>query len=256
LEVIGAGFGGTGTLSLKAALEKLGFVPCYHMVEVTRQPGHGTFWKEAIRKWERGEPIAWDEVFGNYRATVDFPAANFYAELTEAYPEAKVVLTVRDPQRWYDSARSAFGNIPTIDPSRARGHLIAKAMSLLFPTLWQAMSAMQEMREGSGMAFDGSPEDKEHATKEFERHIREVKERVPARRLLVYEVKQGWVPLCEFLGVEAPREPFPRLNERDQFPELMRRAMLSELPRGPGKLVAVASALVLVLWVLRRALSS
>ena len=118
------------------------------------------------------------------------------------------------------------------------------------------MSAMQEMREGSGMAFDGSPKDREHATKEFERHIREVKERVPPRRLLVYEVKQGWEPLCEFLGVEAPREPFSRLNERDQFPKLMRRAILYKLARGPGKLVAVASALVLVLWVLRWALSS
>src|SRR5215210_1559530 len=130
-------------------------------------------------------------------------------------------------------------------------------MGLLFPTLWETMFAMQEMREGSGMAFDGSPEDREHATKEFERHVREVKERVPARRLLVCEVKQGWEPLCEFLGVEAPREPFPHLNEqRAQFPKLMRRAMLSELARSAGKLVAVASALVLVLSVLRRAPSS
>jgi len=129
-------------------------------------------------------------------------------------------------------------------------------MGLLFPTLWKAMFAMQEMREGSGISFDGSPEDREHATKEFERHIREVEERVPARRLLVCEVKQGWEPLCEFLGVEAPREPFPHLNERAQFPELMRRAMLSELARSAGKLVAVASALVLVLSVLRRAPSS
>ncbi len=126
-----------------------------------------------MRKWARGEPIEWDVVVGDYRATVDFPGANFYAELAEAYPEAKVVLTVRDPQRWYDSARSAFGNVPTIDPSTARGYLTSKAMS-----------TMQEMREGSGMAFDGSPKDGEHATKDFERHIREVKERVPARRLL------------------------------------------------------------------------
>jgi len=74
-----------------------------------------------MRERARGEPIAWDAVLGNYRAGVDFPAANFYAELAEAYPEAKVLLTVRDPHRWYDSARSAFGNVPTIDPSSARG---------------------------------------------------------------------------------------------------------------------------------------
>jgi hypothetical protein len=118
LKVIGAGFGRTGTLSLKTALEKLGFVPCYHMVEVPRVPGHGIFWKEAMRKRARGEPIAWDAVFGNYRATVDFPAANFYAELAEAYPEAKAVLTVRDTQRWYDSAAPSATSQPSTPLAR------------------------------------------------------------------------------------------------------------------------------------------
>ncbi len=162
MEVIGAGFGRTGTLSLKAALERLGFGPCRHMVEVPKH-GHGAFRREAMRKRARGEPTDWDAVFGNYRATVDFPAANFYAELAEAYPEAKVVLTVRDPQRWYDSASRAFGSVPTFDASSAGGHLISKAMGLLFPKLWEAMSAMQEMREGSGISFNGSPEDRERA---------------------------------------------------------------------------------------------
>ncbi len=144
---------------------------------------------------------------------MDFPGADFYAELVKAYPEAKVVLTVRDPHKWYDSACRAFGSIPTLGTSSVSEYLRSKGMRLLFPKLWQAISAMQEMREGSGISFDGSPEDREYATKEFERHIREVKERVPAQKLLVYEVKQGWGPLCEFLGVEAPWEPFPHLNE-------------------------------------------
>jgi hypothetical protein len=88
MKVIGAGFGRTATLSLKAALERLGFDSCYHMVELPKQ-GHGPFWKEAARKRARGEPVDWDAVFGDYRATVDFPGADFYAELVEAYPEAK-----------------------------------------------------------------------------------------------------------------------------------------------------------------------
>lgn len=112
---------------------------------------------------------------------------------------------------------------------------------------------MQEMRERSGISFNGSPEDREYATKEFERYIREVKERVPAQKLLVYEMKQGWGSLCEFLGVEAPREPFPHLNEGEQFPKLMRQAMLSELTRRLGKAMVVASALVFGSWVIGRA---
>ena len=116
------------------------------------------------------------------------------------------------------------------------------------------MSAMQEMREESGISFDGSPEDRERVNKDFERHVREVEERVPAERLLVYGVKQGWGPLCELLGVEAPQaEPFTRLNEGERFPELMRRAVLSELAGRLGKVLAVASALVFVSRVLRRA---
>src|SRR5215208_3893215 len=137
MEVIGAGFGRTGTLSLKAALERLGFAPCYHMVEVPRR-GHGPFWREAMRRKARREPVDWGAAFAGYRATVDFPAANFYAELAEAYPKAKVVLTVRNPQRWYESASKAFGSVPTIDPSTACGYLVSQVMGLLVPKLWGA----------------------------------------------------------------------------------------------------------------------
>ncbi len=112
---------------------------------------------------------------------------------------------------------------------------------------------MQEMREGSGVSFDGSPEDRERATEDFERHAREVAERVPAERLLVYEVKQGWGPLCEFLGVEAPEgEQFPHLNEGERFPALMRRAVLSELAPRLGKAASASAAVALGLWALGR----
>src|SRR5262249_33070515 len=103
LDVIGAGFGRTGTLSLKAALEELGFSRCYHMVEVLAT--------DDARRWDaaaRGEPVDWDRLFEGFRATVDWPACSFYRELLEKYPGAKVILTVRDPDRWYDSARQTI----------------------------------------------------------------------------------------------------------------------------------------------------
>src|SRR5215218_1360168 len=100
LEVIGAGFGRTGTMSLKATLEELGFGPCYHMREVFEHPEHIGQWRAAMR----GEPVDWERILGDYRATVDWPGCTFYDELLERNPDAKVILTVRDPQRWYESA--------------------------------------------------------------------------------------------------------------------------------------------------------
>ena len=104
LKVIGAGLGRTGTMSLKVALEGLGFDRCYHMVEVLAHPEHVRVWDAA----SRGEPVDWEALFRGYRATVDYPGCNFYQEYLRLYPEAKVILTVRDPGRWYDSARQTI----------------------------------------------------------------------------------------------------------------------------------------------------
>ncbi|MGH8933214.1 MAG: sulfotransferase family protein [Egibacteraceae bacterium] len=103
LEVIGAGFGRTGTLSLKTALERLGFGQCYHGIELMRHPEHLPLWEAAVA----GEPD-WAQLFAGYRACVDWPGVHFWRELVDAYPDAKVVLTVRDPRRWYASARNTF----------------------------------------------------------------------------------------------------------------------------------------------------
>jgi hypothetical protein len=99
LEVIGAGFGRTGTKSLKAALEELGFDPCYHMSELFGHPEHVELWEAAAR----GKSVDWNELLGGYRATTDWPACSFYEELMQSYPDAKVILTLRDPNRWYES---------------------------------------------------------------------------------------------------------------------------------------------------------
>jgi Sulfotransferase domain len=241
MKVIGAGFGRTGTLSLKVALEELGFGPCYHMVELFDKPEHVEFWDEAADRVARGEPVEWGEVFSGYEATVDWPACIFYEELMAAYPEAKVLLTVRDPESWYDSAESTIARMPGSDASSPLRYLLFKSVGLLVPAMRRAPSmARKVISEGT---FDGRFEEREYSVKVFERHIEEVRERVPEERLLVYEVGEGWEPLCEFLGVEAPDRPFPRLNDRAGFPRMMRRHMMKAIAPAIGK-VAAAVALV------------
>ncbi|MDQ2671621.1 MAG: sulfotransferase family protein, partial [Actinomycetota bacterium] len=112
MKVIGAGFGRTGTMSLKVALETLGFDPCYHMIEVFAHPEHAGFW---ISAW-RGEPADWDGVLGGYEAAVDWPACTFYEELMERDPGTKVILSVRDPERWYESVRNTIYELSVVIP--------------------------------------------------------------------------------------------------------------------------------------------
>ena len=104
LEVIGAGFGRTGTHSLGLALEKLGFGPCYNVLEVSRNPGHTETWNSAID----GKTADWDMLFASYRSAVEWPAVSFLPEITRHYSEARAVLTLRDPESWYESASATI----------------------------------------------------------------------------------------------------------------------------------------------------
>jgi hypothetical protein len=219
LEVIGAGFGRTGTMSLKVALEILGFGPCYHMSEVFAHPEHVELWRAAAQ----GKPVDWEQVFGGYRATVDWPACTFYGELMEEYPDAKVILTVRDPQRWYESA---YNTIYTITRAASSSPIFYLA-TLVMPRAKGMKGARRMIEEIVWQRdLDGRFEDREYAIETFERHNEEVERHVPAEDLLVYEVGEGWGPLCEFLGVEVPDEPFPHLNDSEVFRGRIRRIRL------------------------------
>lgn len=199
LDVIGAGFGRTGTLSLKRALEALGLGPCYHMIEVRGHEHHRPVWAAAMR----GEAVDWDALFAGYRSAVDWPACNFWAPLAARYPQARVILSERDPERWYESVRSTI--YPT---SMARGRSDEpeqRAMGeWLAELIWDGV-------------FGGRLEDREHAIGVYRAHGERVRASVPPERLLVFDPAQGWGPLCAFLGLEAPDEPFPHVNTRAQF---------------------------------------
>ena len=242
MEVIGAGFGRTGTTSLKAALEKLGFDPCYHMTEVFAHPEHTDFW---ISAW-RGEPVDWDRVLGGYEAAVDWPACTFYEELMQRHPDAKVLLSVRDPERWYQSTRSTIYELTMLIEKSTISRWIFGLMSLLiFGGFTGRRSSLANDIIWQG-TFDGRFEDKDYAIEVFGRHNEEVKRRVPPERLLVYEVNQGWGPLCEFLGVPEPEEPFPRLNDTAQMKRGMKAVRALTVAAPAALALSLGAAFVLL----------
>jgi hypothetical protein len=209
LDVIGAGFGRTGTLSLKTALERLGFGPCHHMVELLESPGQTALWARVAR----GETDDWDAVYRGYRATVDWPGVRYWRALTAHFPRAKVILTVRDPARWYESAAESIFRVSSVP---APGVPVPDGLRrIVRDVVWNG-------------EFGGRFEDRAHAIGVFTAHNRAVCRTVPPDRLLVYEVSQGWEPLCAFLGAAVPDEPFPRRNDRREFAERARRRSAGE----------------------------
>jgi Sulfotransferase domain len=199
LDVIGVGFGRTGTLSLKLALEKLGFVKCYHMMEVWAHPEHVPMWAAA----HRGEPVDWELLYRGYRASVDWPSCNLWREHAALYPNAKVILSTRDPDKWYDSVMS------TIYPASIKQRdsddpMMKRFGEWIYEIVWKGV-------------FDGRIEDRACAIGVYNAHRERVIATVPKARLLEFDAKDGWEPLCRFLGVPAPDEPYPRVNTNEDF---------------------------------------
>jgi hypothetical protein len=214
LKVVGAGFGRTGTLSLKNALEKIGFGPCYHMMEVFPRPDHVAMW----HKLAFGGVFDWDLLFRDFRATVDWPSTRWWREIAAHFPDAKVLLSVRDPESWYKSMSET----------------IYQPMKWPIPAeVPENMRLQNEMVRKAIIAdtFDNRFEDKAHAIDVFKRHNQEVRDTIDAKRLLVFDVREGWEPLCRFLEVPVPSEPFPRLNDTASTQALIQR--MREVMRKP-----------------------
>jgi hypothetical protein len=207
LKVIGAGLPRTGTTSLKAALEQLGLGPCHHGFEVLTHPEQGERWHAAaLAKHGRLDPsrtVDWNWMLEGYRSAVDWPSGHFWQEIAAAHPDAKVVLTIRDPHRWYRSMHETiFASIDAGDrPSDRLG----------------ALGAMMEIAFAATFGSIDKAPTEETAVEVYWRHVDHVRATVPADRLLVHEAGDGWEPLCAFLGVAVPDVPFPRVNSRDEL---------------------------------------
>ena len=200
LSVIGSGFGRTGTLSLKHALETLGFGPCHHMEEVLRHPSQVSDWQGVVA----GAPVDWNVVFAGYRSQVDWPGAHVWRELAEAFPDAKVIHSVRPEDSWWRSFSTTIGKLLQVYPRMSMPPHVA--------------AMMDAAHEFIGMrTFGGAWADREKALAAYRRRTEEVRAAIPPERLLVFDVAEGWDPLCRFLGVDVPDQPFPRRNDQKEF---------------------------------------
>ena len=221
IALIGAGLPRTGTLSQKLALEELGLGPTYHWVNVLADLDHVGLWSRAM---DGEEP--WDEIFGGHRSSVDWPGGYFYRELMDAYPDAKVLLSVRDPEAWERSFREtiwtmSFGE--TVMP------LLARARAQIDPRWDSYLKLVDRMFWGPQGTFAAGHAEPAQMIEQMNAHNEEVKRVVAPERLLVWEVSEGWGPLCEFLGVEVPNAPMPHANERGAFVERVVGAALDAL---------------------------
>lgn len=205
LKIIGAGLGRTATTSLRVALGELLNKPCYHMSEVFEQPEHIDIWNNAIL----GNMPDWQQFYRNYSATVDWPSAAFWKELLNEYPDALVLLSVRDSNEWWDSASQTIFNVENIPNSDK-----------------EKKSMIQNM-----FNFKFTPEykEREKAIAAFEQHNQNVIDSVPSEKLLIWDISQGWEPICNALNIAVPNIPFPKVNTRQQWQERMNNKNLKDV---------------------------
>ncbi|MEO3892210.1 sulfotransferase family protein [Nonomuraea sp. B5E05] len=214
IDVIGVGLPRTGTTSLKAALENLGIDPCHHMQELAVHPDRAEPWAQALATGT----VQWETALHGYRSAVDWPSAYFWRELVMAYPESKVILTVRDPQDWYTSMRKTIFTMVRA-PESMWGVPGVDAIRSISARMW-----INTFGNGPGVVMPAERE----AVELFERHTAQVIESIPSDRLLVHEAAHGWAPLCAFLGLTAPAGvPYPHHNS-----SVSAQAVMDEVRQG------------------------
>ncbi|MDQ3228029.1 MAG: hypothetical protein M3Q50_15545, partial [Chloroflexota bacterium] len=226
------------------------FGPCDHMLENFEHPQRFALWQEAFRRTQRGAPIDWRPLLGGYRAIVDWPGAYFWRELIVAHPDAKVILTVRDPERWYESSLATIFSMHANAETSPRTRLLMKLLGFVFRPLRGALRVATDVIWNG--TFDGRFSDKDYAQSVFVEHNREVAATVPAERLLIFEVKQGWQTLCAFLDVPVPEEPFPHVNDADSFRKLSQERFAQSLLTLARPVVAAAAGLAALIVLARR----
>lgn len=229
MRIIGAGLPRTATLTQKIALEMLGEGPCYHMVTVLAELERVGPWQQALAGEAR-----WDDIFAGFRSSVDWPGSYFYRELIDVYPDAKVVLSVRDPQRW---AASMKATVLAANRGGSLMGLLSQARALVDPT-WQAFNQMTSAMIAGDRGLGGDIDDEAALARTHSRYVDEVKATVPAHRLLVWSPADGWGPLCDFVGAAVPDGALPNVNDSAMFEDRVVEGSLAALNRYWGQRLA------------------
>jgi Sulfotransferase domain len=191
IRVIGTGFGRTGTDSMREALNILGFGPCHHMGQVNANPEQKRLW----RALAAGAEPDWDQLFAGYASCMDWPSAHYWRQLIRVFPDARVIHTWRSAESWWTSFE---GTILKVIEQSSEPESLAVALV-------------------AAQALQGKPSDREHAIALYEANVAAVRATVPADRLLVHGLGDGWGPLCAHLGVPVPEGPYPSRNASAEF---------------------------------------
>ncbi|MFK7856497.1 MAG: sulfotransferase family protein [Granulosicoccus sp.] len=199
LQIIGSGFGRTGTMSTKLALEILGFGPTHHMTEVFKSPQQVSLWQAAIANGD----VDWAEVFKGYCSQVDWPGALFWYETSIAYPNAKVIHTERAEQDWWNSYSQTIGKLTSVYKN--------------MPLPPHVSGMFDIVKHGFDKRYLSSLNTKDEAISAYRKNNQRVRDLIPKDRLLIFNAADGWEPLCEFLGTEKPEQAFPRVHPKEQF---------------------------------------
>jgi hypothetical protein len=231
IQVIGAGCCRTGTASLKKALEILGYDPCYHMLEVMENH-HFDFWKKVVQKKTHDFDEAFVTETKTYKASCDFPSSLFWKEQLVRYPDAKVILTRRDPEKWYKSMTETVFTVMPTGPFSLLGVRVFNFVGF-GPMLDEVMTH-----------FLHDNWEKESILASFNDHNASVIAECPADKLLVYEAGQGWEPICTFLGKPIPDVPYPNVNDTAAF---QKRVVIINIA-GYTLLVLIALPVVSLSW--------
>jgi hypothetical protein len=239
VQIISVGFLRTGTTSLKLALEELGFGPCYHLRELIVDPSRAAAWLEIAQDPESAD---WEQMFAGYNSAVGTPTTTFWRQIIDAYPAAKVIITVRDPQDWYDSATRTIGE--ALEPPTP--------VRLLTWRPQRGRDLLDEIQRLAREHEGGQFTNRDEAVAAFEQHVADVRAYVPADRLLLFSVREGWGPLCSFLGVSEPAGPFPRENDRATFRRRQRKAFARVIMRRAAAATVVVAAVTFAVWAARQ----
>jgi sulfotransferase family protein len=239
VQIISVGFLRTGTTSLMLALEKLGLGPCYTLRVLNADPSRAAQWVAVAQDAESAD---WERIFAGYNSAVGTPTTTFWRQILKAYPAAKVILTVRDPQDWYDSATRTIGE--ALEPPAP--------IRLLTWRLQRGPNHLDEIQRLAREHEGGQFTNRDEAIAAYEQHVADVRAAVPSDRLLVFNVRDGWDPLCSFLDVPEPAGPFPRANDRATFRRRHRNALVRMIARRAVAATAAGAAVIFVIWAARR----